>query len=288
MDVLFSEPLVLIPAVVILGLVIGSFLNVVVYRLPIMMERQWKSECCDFLEINNSDGEQKPFNLVVPNSTCPKCNHKIKPWENIPILSYLALGGKCSNCKTTISKRYPLVEAATGVVSGIVAWQLGFQTGLLPALIFTWCLVTLTLIDADRKLLPDNITLPLLWLGLIVNSQGIFTDLTSALYGAAAGYLILWSVYWLFKILRGKEGMGFGDFKLLAALGAWCGWQLLPIIIIFSAGVGAILGTLFLVINGKDKNETIPFGPYLAIAGWIAFLWGDTIVHTYTTFLIEQ
>ncbi len=288
MEVLFSQPLVLIPAVLILGLVVGSFLNVVVYRLPIMMERQWKSECCEFLEIADSEKKQEPFNLVAPNSTCPNCGHKIQPWENIPVISYLFLGGKCSNCKAHISIRYPLVELATGIFSAIAAWQLGYGPGLLPALLFTWCLVTLTLIDADHKLLPDNITLPLLWLGLLVNSQGVFTDLTSAVFGAAAGYLVLWSVYWLFKILRGKEGMGYGDFKLLAALGAWCGWQQLALIIIFSAGVGAILGALFLMSKGKDKSEPIPFGPFLAIAGWIAFLWGDSIVNSYTTFLIDQ
>ncbi|GAB2189096.1 prepilin peptidase [Sessilibacter sp. MAH2] len=287
MEVLFSQPLVLLPAVVILGLTVGSFLNVVIYRLPIMLERQWKRDCCDFLDVQpeSDTATQTPFNLAVPHSTCPNCGHAIKPWENIPVISYVFLRGKCSSCKTPISVRYPLVETATGVLSGLVAWQLGFGIELLLGLIFTWSLICLTLIDADHKLLPDNITLPLLWLGLLANTQNLFTDLHSAVIGAAAGYLSLWSVFWIFKILRGKEGMGYGDFKLLAALGAWCGWQQLTLIIIISAGLGAIIGTLILQLSGKNKSEPIPFGPYLAGAGWVAFFWGDELTQLYLSYL---
>lgn len=287
MEVLFSQPLVLLPAVVILGLTVGSFLNVVIYRLPIMLERQWKRDCCDFLDVQpeSDTTTQTPFNLAVPHSTCPNCGHAIKPWENIPVISYVFLRGKCSSCKTPISVRYPLVETATGVLSGLVAWQLGFGIELLLGLIFTWSLICLTLIDADHKLLPDNITLPLLWLGLLANTQNLFTDLHSAVIGAAAGYLSLWSVFWIFKILRGKEGMGYGDFKLLAALGAWCGWQQLTLIIIISAGLGAIIGTLILQLSGKNKSEPIPFGPYLAGAGWVAFFWGDELTQLYLSYL---
>mgnify|MGYP001231132364 CR=1 FL=1 len=287
MEVLFSQPLVLLPAVVILGLTVGSFLNVVIYRLPIMLERQWKRDCCEFLDVQpeSDTTNQTPFNLAVPHSTCPNCGHAIKPWENIPIISYVFLRGKCSSCKISISVRYPLVETTTGVLSGLVAWQLGFGIELLLGLIFTWSLICLTLIDADHKLLPDNITLPLLWLGLLANTQNLFTDLHSAVIGAAAGYLSLWSVFWVFKILRGKEGMGYGDFKLLAALGAWCGWQQLTLIIIISAGLGAIIGTLILQLSGKNRSEPIPFGPYLAGAGWVAFFWGDELTQLYLSYL---
>lgn len=279
-----ANPLVLIPVVFIFGLAIGSFLNVVIYRLPVMMQNQWRNECYDYLALKNPDPHKAPFNLAVPNSTCPHCQHEIKPWENIPVLSYLFLRGACANCGNKISPRYPLVELATALVSALLAWQFGYGAQLLALLFFTWCLITLTMIDIDHKLLPDSITLPLLWAGLLVNSQNLFTDLHSAVLGAAAGYMILWCVYWAFKLFTGKDGMGFGDFKLLAALGAWFGWQMLPLTIIMSSLVGAVLGMAMLAIQGKEKSTPIPFGPYLAIAGWIAMLWGQPLTQAYFKF----
>ena len=286
MSEFLTNPLALLPVVFILGLVIGSFLNVVIYRLPIMMHNQWREECCEFLEVENKQKPPSKFNLVEPNSTCPHCQTAIKPWQNIPVISYLLLRGKCGHCKGAISARYPLVEAFTGLLSLLLAWMYGFEPQLLALLVFTWTLITLTMIDIDHKLLPDSITLPLMWLGLIINSQGLITDLHSAVIGAVAGYLSLWSVYWAFKLLTGKEGMGFGDFKLLAALGAWFGWQLLPLTIILSSLVGAVLGILILTIQGKEKSTPIPFGPYLAIAGWIAMLWGQDITAAYLQFAL--
>ncbi|WP_317930908.1 A24 family peptidase [Halioxenophilus sp. WMMB6] len=281
MNEFLANPPVLISVVFLLGLIVGSFLNVVIYRLPIMMQNQWRAECCEFLQQTDDNAPAEAFNLVTPNSTCPHCQHRIKPWENIPVISYLFLRGKCANCKAPISIRYPLVETLTGLLSALLAWQYSYDWQLLALLFFTWALVSLTLIDIDHQLLPDAITLPLLWLGLLVNSQGIITDLHSAVIGAAAGYLSLWSVYWLFKLVTGKEGMGFGDFKLLAALGAWYGWQLLPLTILCSALVGAVLGTIMLRLKGKGQSTPIPFGPYLAIAGWVAMLWGNEITQWY-------
>jgi leader peptidase (prepilin peptidase)/N-methyltransferase len=274
----------------ILGLLVGSFLNVVIYRLPKMMERDWRQQCVEFLGDDNIKDDAKKntgpekFNLVTPNSTCPSCGHKIKPWENIPVISYLFLRGKCSACKTHISLRYPIIELVTGLLSAIAIYTFGPNTTGLACLIFTWCLVALTMIDFDTQLLPDSITLPLLWIGLIANSFGLFTSLDSALWGAIGGYLSLFSVYWLFKILTGKEGMGFGDFKLLGALGAWLGWQMLLQIIMLSAFAGAIIGISMIVIRGRDKNIPIPFGPYLAIAGWIALMWGHDINQIYLNY----
>jgi leader peptidase (prepilin peptidase)/N-methyltransferase len=279
-------PAVFMGGVVILGLLVGSFLNVVIYRLPVMMEQEWQSECRFILDLEDNNTSQSPekFNLAFPNSHCPACKNDIKPWQNIPVISYLLLGGKCSNCKTSISMRYPIIEAVSGVLSGVIIWQLGADLPALTALLLTWSLIALTMIDADTQLLPDQITLPLLWLGLICNAFGFYTSLEDALWGAVFGYLSLWSVYWAFKLITGKEGMGFGDFKLLAALGAWMGWQSLPIIILLSSLVGAIIGISLMVINNKDRNTAIPFGPYLAIAGWIAFLWGDEITRSYLQF----
>ena len=271
----------------ILGLLVGSFLNVVIYRLPKMMERDWYQQCIEFLGSENVKDEGKKkltpekFNLVTPNSTCPSCSHKIKPWENVPVISYFFLRGKCSACKTKISPRYPIVEAVTAILSVVAIYVFGANLTGLACLIFTWCLIALTMIDFDTQLLPDTITLPLLWLGLIANAFGLFTTLDSALWGAIGGYLSLFSVYWLFKLLTGKEGMGFGDFKLLGALGAWLGWQMLLQIILLSALAGAVIGVGMIVIRGRDKNIPIPFGPYLAIAGWIAFVWGDAINQSY-------
>jgi leader peptidase (prepilin peptidase)/N-methyltransferase len=274
----------------ILGLLVGSFLNVVIYRLPKMMERDWRQQCVEFLgddsikdDAKKSIGPTK-FNLVTPNSTCPSCGHKIKPWENVPIVSYLFLRGKCSACKTSISLRYPIIELVTGILSAVAIYTFGANATGLACLIFTWCLIALTMIDFDTQLLPDSITLPLLWLGLIANSYGLFTSLDSALWGAIGGYISLFSVYWLFKILTGKEGMGFGDFKLLGALGAWLGWQMLLQIIMLSALAGAVIGISMIVIRGRDKNIPIPFGPYLAIAGWAALMWGHNINQVYLNY----
>ena len=269
----------------ILGLLIGSFLNVVIYRLPQTLFADWRNECREFIAQENGEelaaSKKEVFNIAVPRSHCPKCKAPVNAWQNIPIISYLILKGQCANCKVHISKRYPIIELITGLLTAFIVYTLGLtlEAGLVA--IFTWSLLALTMIDVDHQLLPDNITLPLLWLGLLANAFGVFTDLHSALYGAIAGYLSLWSVYWLFKLVTGKEGMGFGDFKLLAALGAWMGWELLPTIIILSSLVGALIGIGGILIYGKDKNKPIPFGPYLAIAGWVAFFWGDQINQLY-------
>jgi leader peptidase (prepilin peptidase)/N-methyltransferase len=275
-----SQPALLYTSTIILGLLIGSFLNVVIFRVPKILEQDWHLQCAHLMDDEKriSELEAQPrITLSKPNSTCPKCQHAIKPWENIPVISYLFLGGKCSQCRSTISLRYPLVEAATALLSLITILYFGASYTGMAALLLTWTLIALTLIDADTQLLPDNMTLPLVWIGLMLNSQGLFTSLESALWGAVFGYLSLWSVYQLFKLLTGKEGMGYGDFKLLAALGAWFGWQLLPIIILLSSLVGAIIGIGMILLKGKDKNIPIPFGPYLAIAGWITLIWGNEI-----------
>ncbi len=273
-------PLILTSIVFILGLLVGSFLNVVIYRLPVMMNRAWRKECLDYLEME-SDTEQSPFNLSVPHSHCPKCKAPVKPWQNIPVLSYLLLGGKCHHCKTPISIRYPLIEAFTAVLSAIVAWHFGFSPVLLFALGLTWVLIALSFIDIDHQLLPDQLTLPTLWLGILLNVFNLFTDLESSVIGAMAGYLILWSIYQLFKLFTGKEGMGYGDFKLLALLGAWLGWQYLPLIILLSSLVGAIIGIAMIVFVKHDHRQPIPFGPYLAAAGWLALIWGNQLNQLY-------
>jgi len=283
LDFLASTPLAFVLCVTLLGLLVGSFLNVVIHRLPRMMELDWQQQAREALGL--PEGEQRPtYNLVLPNSQCPHCAHEIKPWENIPLVSWLALGGKCSSCKAPISKRYPLVELACGVLSAFIAWHFGFgwQTGAM--LLLTWGLLAMSMIDVDHQLLPDALVLPLLWLGLIVNYFGLFSNLGDALWGAVFGYLSLWSVYWLFKLVTGKEGMGYGDFKLLAMLGAWGGWQVLPLTILFSSLVGAVLGVIMLRLRNAETSTPIPFGPYLAIAGWIALLWGDQITATYLQF----
>jgi leader peptidase (prepilin peptidase)/N-methyltransferase len=280
-------PILALGCTLILGLLVGSFLNVVIYRLPKMMERDWQEQCQDFLaQSTGSDTpethpKQEPFNLMVPASRCPHCGHKIKPWENIPVVSYLFLKGKCSGCKASISARYPIIELISGLVSVFMVYTFGANWAGLAALVLGWALIALIMIDLDTFLLPDDITLPLLWLGLIANSFELFTTLSSALWGAVAGYIVLWSVYKLFKLITGKEGMGYGDFKLLAALGAWMGWQMLPQIILLSSLVGAVIGVGMILLRGHNKNIPIPFGPYLAIAGWIAFIWGDTINSVY-------
>jgi leader peptidase (prepilin peptidase)/N-methyltransferase len=262
------------------GLIVGSFLNVVIHRLPKMMEQQWHKDC-DELKGLESASEAEVYNLNTPASSCPNCQHKIRLWENIPIISWLFLKGRCSNCQNPISVRYPIIEAASGLLSLWVAFNFGFTWETLAALLLTWSLIALSMIDFDVQLLPDNITLPFLWLGLLVNIRGLFTDLESAVIGAIAGYMALWSVYQLFKKLTGKEGMGYGDFKLLAMLGAWLGWQYLPQIILLSALVGAVVGILLIVVRGRDRNIPIPFGPYLAAAGWISLMWGAQINEAY-------
>lgn len=295
-----SQLYFILAAVLIIGATIGSFLNVVIYRLPLSLMKGWERECKEFLA---STHETKPtptsaeaapedtketFNIAFPASHCPCCKAPVRAWQNIPIISYLLLKGKCAACKVKISLRYPIVEFVTSVLSVWVVYSLGLTVEAGLVLLLTWSLLVLTLIDVDHQLLPDNITLPLMWLGLLANTQGYFTDLQSAVLGAVMGYLALWSVFWLFKLVTGKEGMGFGDFKLLAALGAWMGWQALPVIIILSSAVGAIIGIGGILIFGKDKNKPIPFGPYLAIAGWIAFFWGDAITGAYLSYATGQ
>lgn len=258
----------------------GSFLNVVVYRLPKMMMRDWRNQAREVLEMPeaSSDGA---FNLILPNSRCPHCNHEIKPWENIPLLSWLLLRGKCSACKQPISVRYPLVELACALLSALIAWHYGVSWETLAMLVLTWGLLAMSLIDADHQLLPDTLVLPLLWLGLILNSFGLFASLSDALWGAVMGYMSLWLVFWLFKLITGKDGMGYGDFKLLAMLGAWGGWQILPLTILLSSLVGAVLGMIMLRVQRNSLSQPIPFGPYLALAGWIALIWGDEITSRY-------
>src|SRR5210317_148909 len=263
-----------------LGLLVGSFLNVVIYRLPLMMESRWRRDCCELLEIEQEKQEQ-PLGLATPNSHCPHCKAAIKPWQNIPVISYLALGGKCANCGAAISWRYPAIELITGLMTLSLAWYFPLSPALLGAILLTWALIALTMIDVDHQLLPDDITLPLLWLGLLFNLGSTYVSLQDAVIGAMAGYLILWSIYWLFKLLTGKEGMGYGDFKLLAALGAWLGWQLLPVIILLSSLVGAVCGIALMVVKRRGKEIPIPFGPYLAMAGWIALLWGEALLARY-------
>lgn len=276
------SPLAFASVAFLFGLCVGSFLNVVIHRLPKMLERDWRAQCLEYLgQPDEKTGEQGRYNLIVPRSACPSCGHRITALENIPVVSWLALRGKCAACRTPISIRYPVVEVLTGALTAYLAWRMGWGAQAFWAMIFLWVLLALTFIDADTQLLPDDLTLPLLWLGLLVNAFGTFTDLRSAVVGAAAGYLSLWSVYWGFKLLTGKEGMGFGDFKLLAALGAWLGWQMLPLIILLSAAVGAVVGLVGIMLAGRDKGGKIPFGPYLAAAGFIALLWGQQLNNWY-------
>lgn len=280
-ELLSHSPAALVGLVFIVGLLIGSFLNVVIYRLPKMMEHAWQQEARSMLELP----EEPPathFNLVAPRSACPHCGHQIRWYENIPVVSWLALRGKCSACGGKIAARYPLVELATALISALAAWHFGYGPWLLAVLFACWALVALAMIDFDTTLLPDSITYPLLWVGLMAAWAGISpVPLQDAVMGAAAGYLALWSVYWAFKLLTGKEGMGYGDFKLLAALGAWLGWQLLPLVILLSSLVGAVVGGLLLATGAVKRDQGIPFGPYLAGAGLIALLWGQAIVDTY-------
>jgi leader peptidase (prepilin peptidase)/N-methyltransferase len=283
LDFLASSPLAWIVFVGILSLMIGSFLNVVIHRLPIMMERDWAEQCSE-LAGQQQRVPQAPYTLSTPRSSCPHCGHFITAIENIPVLSYIFLGGKCRSCRAGISLRYPTVEAITAILSSIVAWQFGFSWLCAGALLVTWFLIALTFIDFDHQLLPDSLTLFLLWSGLFFNLFHVFTDLNSSVIGAMAGYLSLWSIYHLFKLVTGKEGMGYGDFKLLAALGAWLGWQALPMIVLLSSFVGAIVGIMLILTRQLQRDIPIPFGPYLAAAGWIAMLWGSSITEVYFEF----
>jgi leader peptidase (prepilin peptidase)/N-methyltransferase len=276
---LVADPYYFTALAVVIGLCVGSFLNVVIHRLPKMLERQWRAECA---ELGDTDAPaEERFDLVVPRSRCPSCSHVITAMENIPLVSYVVLRGRCSACKARISPRYPFVEALTGVLSGYVAWRFGFSAAALGALLFCWAMVALAFIDLDTFYLPDNITLLLLWTGLVFNLSGVFTDLRSAVIGAASGYLMLWSVFWLYKIATGKEGMGYGDFKLLAAIGAWLGWKMLPMVILLSSFVGAAVGIGLIVFTRHKREMPIPFGPYLAVAGLIALFHGAAINSRY-------
>ncbi|MGE8101432.1 prepilin peptidase [Pseudomonas fluorescens] len=277
-------PLAFVVTALVLGLVIGSFLNVVVWRLPKMLEGDWRQQALDVLGLP-PEAPGPTYNLMLPHSHCPQCAHRIRAWENIPLLSYLVLRGRCSNCKAPISTRYPLTELACGVLSAFVAWHFGFGWTAAWGLVLSWGLLAMCLIDADHQLLPDVLVLPLLWLGLIVNSFDLFVPLQAAMWGAVAGYLLLWSVYWLFKLMTGKEGIGHGDFKLLALLGAWGGWQILPLTVLLSSLVGAVGGVILLRLKDANTSTPIPFGPYLAIAGWIALLWGGQITGFYWQFV---
>jgi len=307
-----------IAVVFIFSLLIGSFLNVVIHRVPIMLDREWRAQAKEILGGGVSvgvglkpdlqadlqanlqadshsgppaSGPQPPapsaYNLVVPRSACPHCGALIKAWQNVPVISYLFLKGKCANCGAKISARYPVVELSTGVLSALVAWKFGFGWYTGAALVLTWMLIALSVIDFDTQLLPDNMTLPLVWLGLLLSLAatvpeiGLPVDTRTSIIGAVAGYMSLWGVFHLFKLLTGKEGMGYGDFKLFAALGAWLGWQMLPLIILLSAFTGAVVGIGLIVVRGRDRNIPIPFGPYLAAAGWIALMWGDELVGSY-------
>lgn len=280
-DVLASQPLAYLGSALLLGLIVGSFLNVLIHRLPLMMERHWRDEAREALELAPQPGER--FDLLLPPSHCPHCQHRIRPWQNIPLLSYLFLRGRCAGCETAISPRYPLVELCSAALAVFAAWHFGFSASAAAFMLLSWGLLALSLIDIDKQLLPDALVMPLLWLGLIVNAFGMFVPLEQALWGAVTGYLSLWSVYWLFRLITGKEGIGHGDFKLLAMFGAWGGWQILPFTLLSASLSGAILGLVLLRLSGKSGTQ-ISFGPYLAVSGWIAVLWGGQITASYLHF----
>ncbi|TQV83013.1 prepilin peptidase [Aliikangiella coralliicola] len=283
-------PAALTITTMVFGLLVGSFLNVVIYRYPVMLFREWESMAKDVLKDRGFtlsppkeavDKQPEKFNLVVPRSTCPKCDHKITALENIPVISYLFLKGACRNCSSKISLRYPFIELLTGITFALCSWHFGFSWSLLFALIITAYFISMSMIDIDHQILPDSMTIPLLWLALLTSTQSLYVPLGDAVIGAAAGYMVLWSIYWLFKLITGKEGMGYGDFKLLAVIGALVGWQKLGLVVVLSAGVGAVLGGIILLVQNKDSQTKIPFGPYLAVSGWITFLWGDMLMKQY-------
>ena len=287
-ELLAQSPGIFAVSVFLFALLVGSFLNVVIYRLPIMMYREWQDQCEELQNADTPELPEKPFNIVVPRSACPNCGAQITALQNIPVISYLLLGGRCGGCKAKISKRYPVIELLTAVLATICALRMGFGIEALMAIGLTFTLVAISMIDYDHQLIPDSIVLPLVWIGLgmslfhgTVGGTFLFVSPVDAIIGAIAGYLILWTVYQLFKLTTGKEGMGYGDFKLLAALGAWLGWQSLHLIVLFSAVVGAIFGILMIVFRGRDRQLPIPFGPYLAAAGWVTMLWGEQIWNAY-------
>ena len=284
LDYLAANPAALILVCVLFGLLVGSFLNVVIHRIPKMMEATWRQEARELLDQPAPKGEAEPaiFNLVTPGSHCPHCNHRIRWYENVPVVSWALLKGRCSGCKTAISKRYPIIELLTALVAGLCAWRFGYDPWLIFMLYGSFTLLALAVIDLDTTLLPDDLTYPLLWAGLLAAVLGISpVSLSDAVIGAMAGYLALWSLYWVFKLLTGKEGMGYGDFKLLAALGAWLGWQYLPVVVLLSSVVGLVFAVSMMASGSVKRDQGIPFGPYLAIAGWIALLWGEAIVSSY-------
>ncbi|MDH3355147.1 MAG: A24 family peptidase [Chromatiales bacterium] len=274
------DPLLFTLSISLLGLLIGSFLNVVIHRLPKMMDSEWRSQCHSFLEIKDPP-KVTHYTLSQPPSHCPKCEHPISAFENIPLISFMLQQGKCRHCGEPISWRYPIIELVSALLSGVIAYHFGITLETLFALPLTWSLIALTVIDLDHQLLPDSITLPFLWLGLLISTQNLFVDMHASIIGAVIGYLSLWSIYWIFKLLTGKEGMGYGDFKLLALFGAWLGWQSLPLILILSAGVGTVVGISLILFKNHQRQQPIPFGPYLASAGWIAMIWGDQITDAY-------
>ena len=292
-EILSQSPEVFAAIAFAFALLIGSFLNVVIYRLPMMMHREWREQCDELQSTEGPEIPDGPFNLVLPRSRCPSCGKQIRSWQNIPVLSYILLGGQCANCKQNISTRYPLIELLTAVLAAACAWRFGFGWEALMAIGLTCTLVAISMIDYDHQLIPDSIVIPLVWIGLamsvfhpLTGADALFVSPVDSIIGAMAGYLILWSVYKLFKMATGKEGMGYGDFKLLAALGAWLGLEAVPIIVLMSAVVGAIVGIGLIVFRGRDRALPIPFGPYLAAAGWITMLYGDTIKNAYLdTFL---
>jgi leader peptidase (prepilin peptidase)/N-methyltransferase len=292
LDALSASPAFFISAVLVLGLLVGSFLNVVIYRIPVMLEREWRAQCAELAQPAGSPAgtvaAAPRFNLVVPRSTCPKCKAPITALQNIPVLSYLVLRGRCANCRAPISPRYPLIEALTGLLSGLVAWKFGYGAPALAALVLTWFLVALTFIDVDTQLLPDSMTLPLVWLGLATSAflatnpgMTLPVDLHDSVVGAIAGYLSLWSIYHLFRLLTGKEGMGYGDFKLLAAIGAFLGWRMLLPTVLGAAAVGAVVGIVILSLKGNGRNLPIAFGPFLSASGWIMLMWGKDLLDGY-------
>jgi leader peptidase (prepilin peptidase)/N-methyltransferase len=287
LELLASSPGLFVSTCLVLGLLVGSFLNVVIYRLPVMLDRQWRAQCAE-LHSTQLPAATEPFNLVVPRSACPACKAPITALQNIPVLSYVVLRGRCASCSVRISARYPLIESLTGVLSAAVAWKYGYGWPTAAAIVLTWFLIALTFIDVDNQLLPDSLTLPLVWIGLLLSlwapetgNVSVPVDMRSSIIGAIAGYLSLWSVYHLFRLLTGKEGMGYGDFKLFAALGAWLGWQMLLPIILFAAIVGAVVGLGLIAIQGRDRATPIAFGPFLAAAGWLVLMFGHELVNGY-------
>lgn len=291
-ELMSTSPTAFVTVVFLFSLLVGSFLNVVIYRLPVMLEREWVRQCKETLSAPSSDLPDEPFNLMVPRSRCPSCGKQITALQNIPILSYVLLRGKCANCQTSISLRYPVIEFFTALLTAVVAWRFGFGWEAFAAILLTWSFIAISVIDFDHHIIPDSISLPLVWFGLalslfhpVAGAEVLFIDPKTAIIGALVGYLSLWSVYQLFKIMTGKEGMGYGDFKMLAVIGAWLGWQMILPVILVSAIVGAVTGILLIVVQGRDRSTPIPFGPYLAAAGWIAMMWGDAIVAGYLDYV---